>query len=133
MASSILNAPANHARQQIAMKAPPVPSCDLSQPTRWELLLAAIALCLLIGINAMAVMCWLGAARAASKGEAVLFGSVIFVLIFVAVGVALLALPAMIRYPRVAWTGVAFALGFAPLTLAGQVAVIIRWLRTGFL
>lgn len=88
-----------------------------------------MALWLLIAINFVCFICSLGAARASSKGEGVLWGSVIFVLMFIAVAVAFLALPAVLTHRQLIWPRFAFALGFTPLPLMAAVAQVMRLLR----
>ena len=88
-----------------------------------------MALWLLIGVNALTFICSIGSAFVQSKGNGVLIGSVIFVLIGVAVLLSLLALPAAIQYKHPVWPKVAVFLGFTPLPLMFVVVHIVRVLR----
>jgi hypothetical protein len=112
------------------MKEPPIISPSMSQPSRLPIQLATVALWLLIGINVVCFICSVGAARATSKGEGFMWGSAIFVLMFVAVAVALLALPAIFTHRQLRWPWFAFILGFMPLPLMAAVAQVVRLLRT---
>jgi hypothetical protein len=84
---------------------------------RYALQVAAVSLLLIIGFYAAIVLCYFGAARASSKSEGVLFGSIIFVLILGAMPVGLLALPAIVWPPERIWPRFTFVLGFTPLML----------------
>ena len=109
------------------MNAPPV--MPPPKPSRLPLQLATVALCLLIAINALTLICSIGLALATSKGWGVSFGSVIFVLAPIAVLIALLALPAICRYQDLVWPRFVFALGFTPLPVMAAVGVVNRLLR----
>jgi hypothetical protein len=124
--------PAVNVKANTPMKAPPTILSNIPQPSRLPIQLASLALWLLIGINLVCFFCSLGAALATSKGEGVLWGSVIFALMFVAVAVAFLALPATFSHRRLVWPRFAFALGFTPLPLMAVVAQAVRLLRTLF-
>ncbi len=112
------------------MNAPPTVSPSSAQRSPLALQLAMAALWLLIAINFVCFVCSIGAALSTSKSEGLLWGSIAFVLIFVAGAVALLALPAVINCRQVAWPRFALALGFTPLPVMAAVAQVIRWLRT---
>jgi len=105
------------------MEALPSASPKAVHPSRIELHLAAMAFCSLIGIHLLSLVCLVGAFMARTKSEAVLCGSVIFVLMVVAVPVGFLALPAILSYRHLVWPRFAFALGFSPLLLLVILAI----------
>ena len=110
------------------MKAPPVLPPN-AQPSRIPRQLAIVALCLLIPINALTLVCSVGIALATDKLSAVAFGSVIFVLIPIAMWISSLAVPAVGFHQDRVWPWFVVALGFAPFPLTGLVCLAVRLLR----
>lgn len=111
------------------MNAPPIISPNLDQSSRLLVGLATVALWLLIGINALTFICSVASALIKDKGDGVMVGIVIFVLMHVAVVIALLALPAVIRCRQLAWPRFALVLGFTPLPLLFAVSHLVRIIR----
>jgi hypothetical protein len=118
------------------MEVPPAISPNEPKPSRWLIHLAAAAFWLLIVMN---VICFticligsLGLVRTTSKSEAVSWASLIFVLIFVAIPVGLLALPAALTHRELKWPRFACALGFIPVPFMVAVSLTMRLLRALF-
>ena len=110
------------------MKAPPEISLN-AQPSRIPLQLAIVALCLLIPINALTLVCSVGIALATEKVSFVSFVSVIFVLIPIAMCISSLAVPAVGFHRDRVWPWFVVALGFAPFPLTCLVGLVVRLLR----
>ena len=99
------------------MQAPPIILDNSPRPSRGAPLSTKVAFWLLIGINAEVFLVSLVLAGASTKSEGVLWASLIFGAPVIAPLVAVLALPAVRRYPLMVLPRVTLALGIAPLPM----------------